>query len=89
MSTMKNRFADVCAETTKRTRVMVYGQEEILSFFHQELLTLAEEMEKMTIPKPQCYCRQYSLGEHSCDITSNDAVKDVAAFIRSKAAELE
>lgn len=75
------------AENDTDTAPFIYS-DDALAFFRQELLALAEEVEKMKIPKPTCYCREYTLGAHDCGITSNEAVVDAAALIRTKADEL-
>lgn len=44
MSTLKERFEELCKHISASTRVQVYGQDAILAFFQQELNALAEEV---------------------------------------------
>lgn len=57
----------------------------ITTLFAEELERLAVEVEGWKSKKPRCYCREYSMGEHSCDESSDDAFGLVIALIRSKA----
>lgn len=93
MTTLEERLKEVAQTIVHLTG---FGQAlhvndilpDLKELVRQELLALAEKVEKMKIPKPTCYCREYTLGAHDCGITSNEAVVDAAALIRSKADEL-
>lgn len=35
------------------------------------------------VKEPRCYCREYSMGEHNCEQTSNDTIRDILELLRS------
>ncbi len=71
MSTLKERFE----EQFGAPKVAYMMPSEILAFFRQELLALAEEVEHRTT------LDEYNTGKH-------EAILSVAALIRAKADEL-
>lgn len=44
---------------------------------------MARKLKKMLHPKPRCYCREFSMGDHECVYTSNNAVNDCISAVRT------
>lgn len=96
MSTIKEHFAEKFKDITHfgcpSTPEVVCGtlRRDLLTFFHQELLTLAEEIEAKKIKSPWKTALNGSQAEQIMkdhDIY-NRSVMDAAALIRAKAKEL-
>lgn len=48
-----------------------------------------DAVNRMMIKKPRCYCREYSMGAHNCDETSNAAITDVLSALQALLNEQE
>lgn len=68
-------------ENDRRKKEAKLWHAEAKKFISQALATQKAEfrkmVQKMTIKNPQCDCRTYSLGDHECEFTSNEAIRDI------------